>query len=200
MICNKCKTEIDGAYTQIYDKDLKVKETICFICYRKEAMEAYKRDNKITTKLLTEAALAECYFDVNFNLNRIRKDIVDFCYANKKELKRIKQDSDEIHSYVDHFQSEVWDSYLGKYYKDSDNRGHSTKVGDTKILMWGSAGRVLITLENGLDNVTMIFCESEVMRGGIQGIYATKENAIELIKTATIKNLEFKRDDEVSCI
>jgi hypothetical protein len=79
--------------------------------------------------------------------------------------------------------------------------------------MWGSAGRVLITAQQGelTPEVTMIFSDyvakpedikkygDMTSRGGIQGISATKQQAIDIMNTLNkAKKIKFKPKKSVT--
>ena len=101
---------------------------------------------------------------------------------------------EEIYGAIAKMAAVVWSGWLQRYYRDSPERGHSAVVGGIEILVWGCAGRVVMTI-NGKDaeDLSVIFDEtSEEPRAGRQGIHATKEQAVGLLEFLTTRSAEFK--------
>lgn len=89
----------------------------------------------------------------------------------------------------------VWSDWLQDYYRKSDARGHAATVGGIEILVWGCAGRVVMTI-NGKHNedLSVIFDEtSKKPRAGQQGIHATKDQAVSLLNYLIVYSLKFKK-------
>jgi hypothetical protein len=100
------------------------------------------------------------------------------------------------------FGLEMADTALKVYYHASDERGHRSDVDGLTCLLWGCAGRVLITIKDYLIpdvDLTLILDESsEYPRGGIQSLSGTKDQCLELLeKFRTVKH-QFKPDSEVT--
>jgi hypothetical protein len=171
-----------------------------------EALEEYKNTGMLTNKVMMEATLAKCYAEGS--MDRLRAEVREYHTRNKKVLLEISDKLDKIHGLVHDFEKKHWNTYLKKYWNDSKDRGHIVEVGDLEVLMWGSAGRVLLTLQKGKDNFTMIFSDyvpdgTEHWRsectGGMQGIDCTAEVAAAMLnKVIAEKTLEFKVKNSVT--
>jgi hypothetical protein len=197
--CARCTRCLDDmGYCTIYNENMDaIKEVICTTCNLVEYMDDYKKNGVITTKIMMEGSMAKYYFEET-NLSRLRPEIREFYMQNKVPLLKAANDVEEIKKLMDEFEDKHWLPYLKKYWNDSKERGHIADSNNCTIMMWGSAGRVLITAEEPGSSITMIFSDyvateedNMTQRGGIQGITATKEKAIaimqELIKMKKIK-------------
>lgn len=96
------------------------------------------------------------------------------------------------------------------YYTKAKGAGHEFVTPDFKALMLGTAGRLLITLQdtrsegdkeakfNGA-NITLIFDEdSDHPRGGIQSLVGTKDECLALLKAFRESDVKFTPSDSVS--
>ncbi len=202
--CARCTQCLDNSsYSIIYTKNCEsIKEVICGICNIVEYMDDYKKSGIITTRIMMEASLAKYRFEEG-NFSSLREEYRQFYLQNKVPLLKVANDVEEIKNLVDKFEDKHWLPYLKKYWNETTDRGHIADSQNCTIMMWGSAGRVLITAEEPADNITMIFSDyvtteedikkygNMTQRGGIQGINATKEKAVdimsELIKMKKIK-------------
>lgn len=96
------------------------------------------------------------------------------------------------------------------YYTASPAAGHSYKNDDFKILMLGSAGRVLVTVSDtrpqsdplskfGGANITLIYDDSSAHpRGGIQSHVGTQKELLGLIEAYRSPEVKFQPDEDVS--
>lgn len=209
--CARCTCCLDDSpYTVIHTEKGAVKEVICNICNLVEYMDDYKKNGIITTKIMMEGSLAKYYFEEG-DLVRLRAEFREFYMQNKIPLLKVADDVTEISKLVNKFEEKHWLPYLKKYWNDASKRGHIADSKNCTIMMWGSAGRVLITAEQPGSDITMIFSDyvatdESIKRygnmtqrgGGIQGIRATKDAAIfimnELIK---MKNINFHPKESV---
>lgn len=100
---------------------------------------------------------------------------------------------------------------LQKLYHDSPSRGHKGVHDDFIVMMWGSAGRVMITIqdskpvnEGGKFNgawISIVFDEdADYPRGGLQGQCGTKEELLGLLKASSESLPELKPNDNISMI
>lgn len=198
--CNRCTRNLEGQMVcTIYSEP---KEVICGVCSLVEDMDIYKTKGIITTKISIEAALAESYAEDNY-IERLRPETKEFILQNKAKLIEIRSGIKEIEGLVNEFEDKHWLPYLKQYWNDSSNRGHSYDTKNCTVMMWGCAGRVLITAESTCWDITMIFSDyvptkSDIakygnltQRGGIQGIYAPKKYAVDMMKEL-IKVRKFK--------
>ncbi len=215
LSCNTCQKTIDPdnePYSIAYDNDYKISHHICNPCVRDEMMYKYQTSKEITTSLMAEACMAEMYLTGECDLDRLRASVVSFMERHEKALLEVARASKEIQEAERVFENSVWLPRLQKYYQNSDSRGHSGNGDGFRALLWGSAGRVLLTLQDlhGVDHpdskfggahITLIFDETaNYARGGIQSLCATKEEALKLVKAATENFPVLAPDSEVSVI
>lgn len=211
--CSNCTRPLGGensvGWWDTYAKDAKTpyKKT-CDICKLVEDMDEYKKNERIKTKIMTEAYLAECYVDIG-TLHNKRVECREFIYQNYNDLFSIYHDVEKlIKPLVTKFEEKHWHPYLKKYWNDATKRGHNYNFGNKcSISMWGFAGRALLTFEKEQkyiesDEITLIFSDSEkdnVCRGGIQSIDGRRESIIYLLEDVIkIPKIEFKVDEKVT--
>jgi hypothetical protein len=96
------------------------------------------------------------------------------------------------------------------YYRNSPSAGHSYYCDDFKILMLGTAGRVLTTISDtrpqndpkskfGGAHITLIFDETaDYPRGGVQSHIGTQKELLGLIEAYRSPEVKFKADKKVS--
>ena len=216
-LCNRCKMILADSMStitcykeslQVGSSNMEVKETICWLCAQGEKMYQYTQTGEISSSLMSDAVMCRIHVEeYKDDFQGIRRDVA-YHYRNyAKELVQIAHDCDEIHAKGREFEEKHWLPKLRKYWNDSTERGHGATTEDWKILMSGAAGRVLITLQDtkpqgqgkfGGAWITLIFDDSaDYARGGIQGMCATKEEALGLIQAAIDNLPEIKADSEV---
>jgi hypothetical protein len=100
------------------------------------------------------------------------------------------------------FGLEMGETALKAYYDASIERGHRSHVDGLVCLLWGCAGRVLITIKDDLIpdlDLTLILDESsEYPRGGIQSLNGTKDQCLELLERFRTVKHQFNPDNEVT--
>lgn len=191
--CSRCKARLGDSTVSIY-KNKKVHEVICYRCDQVELLENYIRSGEITTRLMMEGSMASYYVKEGHGFDGLRTEVRHIYEIYKDALLQIGRDVEEVHNKGREFEEKHWLPKLQAYYQNSPARGHSFATKDWKVLMWGSAGRVLLTFQDakpqgkgkfGGAHVTLIFDETaDYARGGVQGICATKEEALGLIQVA----------------
>lgn len=208
--CKRCTRCLDDQpYVIIYNNNMTAKEVICDVCNCVEYMDDYKKNQVITTKLMMSASLAKYYYE-EASIDRIRAGIREFYLQNISALLKIAKDVEEISKLLETFENKHWLPYLKKYWKDSEARGHIAESKNNTIMMWGCAGRVLVTAEQPNSSITMIFSDyvateediksygDMTQRGGIQGIQATKEKAVEIMnELIKMKKIKFRPKESV---
>lgn len=214
--CSRCERKLGGdgpPYWDYMNDKREVVKRVCDICYNCEYLEEFKEKGIISTKLLTTAALANCHAEYGYK--RIRNDVKEFELQNKPTLLKLHEINEEFEKLIEEFEKKHWNTYLKAYWNNTSYRGHIAKCGKAEALMWGSAGRVLITLRKGDADITMIFSDyvpteedrnsdwymahfDKECTGGLQGINAKYEEAKELLQTAVAKKkFNFKEKKEV---
>lgn len=207
--CGQCKNPIKEGdiFTIIYadDGSGKIEQLLCDNCEVDDEIQEYRNTGIVTSKLSMEAALADCRFNDPYSrdpdLSTLRDDARRYYLKYKKDLLEIAEGSKKIGDAIQKFEVKHWLPYIKKYWNDASMRGHEAKIGDMKVMMWGSAGRVLITLQKGKHDVTMIFSDYEKQttpNGGQQGIDAPVSVALDMIETATNETkIKFEVEEKV---
>ncbi len=205
--CGQCKNPIKEGdiFTIIYadDGSGKIEHLLCDNCEVDDMIQEYRNTGIVSSKLSMEAAMAEVHL-VEFkgdSLHRLRADARHFLLKYKKDLLELVEGNKKIGDAIQKFEEKHWLPYIKKYWNDATMRGHEAKIGDMKAMMWGSAGRVLITLEKGKYDLTMIFSDYEgqtTPNGGQQGIHAPVSIALDMIETATkAEKIKFEVEEKV---
>ena len=177
--CETCKADLSGGYSQTWKGD-KVTSTVCFDCARKERNAEYEQNGKMVTSLMIDASLDR---------------------GCGKRLAPVGAvfDLEVIEAAVRQFDDQVWKGGLRELLKNSTMRGHSRKSGKFQLLTYYMAGRYMLTLEDNKASITLITTDDADVRMGIQGICATRDQAVTLVD-AGIKlyrkhgNLEVDRE------
>lgn len=121
-----------------------------------------------------------------------------------EEFRKISGEYESVMAAVKAFERNVWFPWMKTYWNDAVTRGHRSQIAGLDVLVWGCAGRVVITLQDPItnDSVTVITDESsDSSCMGIQGIDTTAPNAIRLLHfacdcTSDLKE-RIKADDKV---
>jgi len=206
--CGECNQPIHEGdiYTIIYEDDNsgKIKCLQCDKCEVDDEIAYYRKTGEISSHLSLEAAMANYHYTEGGpnSMDSLRADVRRFFIKYKKELVEIAAGTDRIHDVIRAFEEKHWLPYLKKYWNDTDQRGHETKVGDIKLMLWGCAGRVLITAERGNSDITMIFSDYEsqvTANGGQQGIHGSQKAAQEILQELVdAKKIKFKHNKSVT--
>lgn len=204
--CGECKSKINEGdlYTIIYEDDGSgtIKYLQCDNCEVDDRIQAYRTTGLVSTSLSTEAAMAKYHLtEGDSKMAHLREEARHFFLKYKKDLLEIAQGSDQIHEMIRAFEAKHWLGYIKEYWNNTDQRGHEAKVDGIKVMMWGCAGRVLITVQEGEESITMIFTDEESQKkpnGGQQGIDCSQQKAKELLTAVThVEKINFKSDKNV---
>jgi hypothetical protein len=205
--CGGCKNPIreGDLFTIIYadDGSGKIEHLLCDNCEVDDRIQEYRDNGIVSSKLATEAAMAHYYLNESNdpNLYHLREEARHYYLKYKKDLLEIAEGNKKIGSAITEFEKKHWLPYIKKYWNDASMRGHEAKIDGMKVMMWGSAGRVLITIQKGEHDVTMIFSDYEKQttpNGGQQGINAPVSVALDMIEAATkVNKIKFKVEKKV---
>ena len=196
--CDRCRDNLEGGWSERRNhKTGEVTSVLCFLCARQDAMDDYRRTGEITSRLGGDAAVANLYLSGECSSGSLRDGVYQFWLRNADSLREIAAANEEIAAAASQFECAHWLPHIQAYYNKATTRGHNGDGGDFVTLLWGSAGRVLLTIKDkypvghpdgkyGGAWVTLIFDESsKETRGGVQGMCATKQEALALIAAAT---------------
>lgn len=209
--CQECRQYTESGQGGVeHIKDGAVVGYTCEQCWKEVQIAEYKKTGEITSSLGMDAALASGYLLEGHDMSRLRSDFQEYIIKHRDTLIEIHQTVQGYHTAERIFENLHWLPRIQKYYNDSTDRGHSAKGDGFKALLWGCAGRVLLTLQDlyaqdnpkskfGGAKVTMIFDETAtVARGGIQSYIGTKDEVLGLLRAATVTELRFKPDKKVN--
>jgi hypothetical protein len=180
---------------------------ICFACDREERIQDYIRTGELGSQLVMEAVLADDRIGdpSNRRLAGLRQDVVMFYYRHEETLREIASKNRQIVQKARELGARL--AELDRYYQASDKRGHSGETDTYKALLWGSAGRVLLTLQDrerpgkfGGAWVTLIFAEGDPAKNGVHGYCGTFEEVMDLLSEATENFPEMKPNSDVSFV
>lgn len=186
-MCDVCKQPIKGSWVTIHDaKTHKRLESRCSPCDAKKRQAQFLKDRRISTRLLMKATLNQAYKQ----LEEGDQEILD-------QYERIQPE-------VAKFQKDVWFGGLQDIARNAKTKGTSAVVGDFKLLCYTMCGRAMVTLDDPKASLTLITAEDAAPGDsgmGVQGIDATGEQALELLRRAMMiwaDGVRVTEDAEVS--
>jgi hypothetical protein len=145
------------------------------------ALESFQNEGILTTRLMSEFSMEQ--------VRRERRPTDPDAAAVMVQLADIKQRLDEA---IEEFAEKVWGAWLKTYYREQEFRGLEANSGNVNLLVWGCAGRVMLSLrrrdyEDEALHVTLIGADGkgDGERLGLQGINFHCEKAIQLVQDAT---------------
>lgn len=201
--CTDCGHDLNEWYVIIYGGE-KIIANLCEGCDRRRKVADFLKTGTMCSALVRDAISAKAYFDSGCP-ETWRKDFAEFCHKEQNVLLQIAENNEKLGKKARELENKIWLPTLKPYYDKSDKRGHRGKAKDYDALLWGSAGRVALTLQGtakgkfGGAFVSLIFDEtSETARGGIQGYCATFDVAEALLETAMLAFPKMKPNRNVS--
>lgn len=204
--CGDCKAKINEGdiYTIIYEDDDsgKIKHLQCDKCEVDDEIAHYRKTGEISSHLSLKASVAKYHYTEGHDMSRLREDVQHFYKKYEKDLLEIAVGNDKIQQVIRTFEAKHWLPCLKQYWNDTNQRGHEAKVGKTKVMMWGCAGRVLITAERDDNDITMIFTDEKSQvtpNGGQQGIHGPQKAAQEILQELVdVERIKFKVSKSVT--
>ena len=174
--CGRCPAKKLNAYSKRVDADGNVKEVVCFDCDNAESLAQWKKDHRLTSRLILTAALKShsrrgdpeaAWLDINESSERVR--------ARVKDPKG--------------FERAVWFGGLQAAVRATRERGLSANIdthgGKLTLTTYCLAGRCMVQIESDAARLTLITAEDEAeAHMGVQGIDATEGQAIDLLNAA----------------
>ena len=103
------------------------------------------------------------------------------------DYRKIHAAGEDIYTAVKVFEQSVWFHWLKGYWNKTQARGHKASIDGLTLLVWGCAGRVMMTLRDpatkaSVTVITDAFSNEPCMTA--QGIEATREDALRLLAEA----------------
>jgi hypothetical protein len=145
------------------------------------ALEAFQNEGTLTTRLVSEFSMEQ--------VRRERRPSDAETHAVMVQLGDVKQRLDDA---INEFAEKVWASWLKTYYRENEYRGLEANSGNVNLLVWGCAGRVMLSLrrrdyDDESLHVTLIGADGkrDGERLGLQGINFHCEKAIQLVQEAS---------------
>jgi len=153
--CDTCHKPTNGACVQHFRSQCLVKVE-CLSCDRQSRMATYRKTKRLDNPIMLAAA-----FFVNDEKSLLEPWMQDEWRAEQRAdmRKRIAKEAEyaadyrevaaaeeEIHSAIKIMAREVWSKWLQSYYRKSTGRGHTATVNSIEMLVWGCAGRVVMTV------------------------------------------------------
>lgn len=177
--CMECGVDTHDFYQQLYtgekdeDGDYIKLGVLCFFCSKLRKLTEYEQSKELTSDIMRDAALAMqsligWAFD-KWDRSISRQKYVDFVEAYSKQYFEINNSVQRVQGCVDLF----CQAHLHKIHAYLDSQktyGHTYEHQDFKILLGGSAGRILLTIQDsrfqkdpeskfGGAHITLIFAE-----------------------------------------
>lgn len=195
--CDRCTASLVRGWSERWRDDKRV-EVVCFDCDKAERFARYAETDVLTSNLLIDGALYQA---------RREGGAAGGSYARDYLLDRANREIAEIHTACKAFERDVWFGGLQRIVRAASHRGFRASFAldsvQCNLLVWSCAGRTVFTAQPADESyqVSLITAEDEanaVM--GIQGICATKGQAVVLIDAATkacVGGANFVRDDKI---
>ncbi len=180
-------------------------EVVCLACDLAERMAEYRKTGRLNNKVVLPAALYRqtCSYmtggadggwiewmrssDRADQRLRIAEEVKEKRDLYGSDYDKINAEVASLNDLVACFERDVWFGWLKAYYAGTDLRGHSARVGDLTMLVWGCAGRLMATLQRGDHSITLI-CDdsSDEHTMGVQGYDCTAEEGRALLADAVV--------------
>ncbi len=164
----------------VYNKEFEPIKYYCDICDLEERLKDYKETQIITQSLVTTAQLERVAREYGYN--GIREDYKHVYQKNWKTFRELLISVEKLYLYQNQIQEKYWTPWLYDYWMQAKVKGHSCSTDSFKVLLWGCAGRVLVTLENTEAQVTLYFQEAPTFIPSFRSLTGTFEQLDNLLK------------------
>lgn len=158
-------------------------------------IEGYEETGLLTTQLLQGHALEKSRREYHPEKSDRSLDPV---------MAKIERELSPLNEAVEEFARLVWSRWLKKHYREQDYRGLEANVGNVNMLVWGIAGRVMVSLrvrdmdetEGRRVHLTLIGADAanDMDNLGIQGINMRGATATLLVQEATRLSVDLSND------
>lgn len=201
--CTECGAALKGGWVTLYQEragEIAQTGVLCLPCDEKRRIASYLSSRRLSTRLLTDAALwridVERLFGwgdkppaafLNDDPERrrlIRERLAEVDKGKEALYRELCVAQDALDQAIRLWDRAVWTHWLQRWHKESQVRGGSAQIGDFKMLSWACAGRVMVTLEERDSSVTLLGYEDEG-GCGLRGVDATLGEALRLLDYAT---------------
>ena len=179
-VCGICGVDLNGGSVLRYDRDAVLVAVTCLDCDLRRRVGDYRKDRRISTSLLQSAYLFASNLEtlnaswMKGDDRREQREALRARIAEMADvevvLREVRASGEEIAQRVHDFDRAVWRAWMQKYYKKAARRGHTAEVGGVTLLIWGSAGRVMATIEGANEaTLTVLFDEDGWPGYGVGG-------------------------------
>lgn len=206
--CDRCKQNCERGWSERYkqegDQPAALVETVCLDCDHDERMAEYRKTGVLSAKGQMAAAL---YMnDVGYQTGGADGGWVEWLRGADRAQQRVEigrrvrekanfaDDYRKIHAAgvdiqasVKMFERGVWFRWLKDYWHATRERGHEANISGLDLLLWGCAGRAVMTIRDPATKVSVTAITDDSSSApcmGIQGIDATREDALRLLTLA----------------
>lgn len=194
LTCDICKAGLAGKEHVTLFQDGQETGHWCMICSYEQSLQHYRDSGELRSSLATHALLHHLWFTEQGQPTKNRSlEMIAHYKRYWKALQSVHRDMEEIRVAARSMPQAI--ARLRAYYRSTDKRCHSGTRDGMRALLWGCAGRVLLTLQDeksaddpqakfGGANVTLIFSEDGLDEPGVQSLAATRDEALALLATA----------------
>jgi hypothetical protein len=173
-------------------------EAICFNCDDAQRLREYIETGILTTTFMIRASIENVRREYGERvLDPVARDALARAWTSTEAVQRAAKEFERL----------VWFGGLQPQVRAAEHRGFRAgfEVAGEKydVLSWSCAGRVVFTIEPADESrhISVICAEDEDRSTmGIQGIYATEQQAIAMLSGACAawgRGMRFERDDKV---
>ena len=209
--CDRCKASLERGRSERWRDDKRI-EAICFDCDEREQIASYLQTKVISTKLMMRGAIEKVRAESallppppHAKRRKPPRPLPENAAAAYRE---INASVDRLQAEVKNFERAVWFDGLQRRVREASHRGFSARGEGMTALVYSIAGHTMITLQPADESISLTLITAEdstdaVM--GIQGISATEQQALALLKTCRevwewTGGLMFERDDKVGIL
>ncbi|TRZ51990.1 hypothetical protein D4S03_04150 [bacterium] len=184
--CKRCGASLERGYVQkgeIVNSKMKITETICFQCDKIERWEQFAK----TGTLLTHTIMDLLYLHGKYERPHP--------HIKRKLIAQAVEASELIDKQIAIFEDLVWfgNPPLQKVVVDCRTHGmkYEDAVSGITFMAYDIAGRTMITVEGKSASISLLTATDYKENGhmGLQGICATKEEALDLLNWAITNRL-----------
>ncbi len=165
-LCERCGEDTVGSGTKTFSAATgAILKILCHGCSDASDLEAYEKDRSLTNRVVMMAIMAK---------------------EPSALLQEVKASYERVVASVRSFERDVWFSGLQSVVRRCKSSGMSMAHEGLAVLLYSMAGRIMITIQDGVGDVTLIADEtSKESTMGVQGTHSTESQAVDLIERAT---------------
>lgn len=207
--CDRCASDCSRGWSERWRGETAetavLVETLCNACDLQDHVATYRSTGRLCNGVVLPAALYQqvCGYTTGgadggwvewmrgSDRAKQREDMLLEVEAKKArygaDYDKINAEVTGLCALVAAFEQVVWFSWLKRYYAGTNLRGHTAKVDAQTMLVWGCAGRLMVTLQqpDKAASITLICAEdSFTPTMGVQGYDCTEAQGRALLCAA----------------